>query len=123
LNMDIFQASKCFVAMIDNIPVSFIAVLHFPHSKVKNFKRVHRLVVLPDYQGIGIGNRLLEFIGKKYISSGYRYIITTSTPALLQYFQNSKLWICGKFGINTPHSISISKAGYGRITTSWEMKL
>lgn len=124
LNYELSKSSQCYIAIINNNLAGFIAIVHFPHPHSKLYKRVHRLVVLPDYQGIGIGNRFLEFIGKKYISSGYRYIITTSIPALLQYFQNSELWICKTIGINKPHKgIESFSKGYNRLTTSWEMKL
>jgi len=36
--------------MVNDEIAGFISVLHFPHPKVKNMKKVHRLVVLPDYQ-------------------------------------------------------------------------
>ena len=44
----------------------FFSIWHSPHPKVKNIKKVHRLVILPDYQGIGIGGILLNSIADIY---------------------------------------------------------
>ena len=48
-----------------------MSVLHFPHPATKNLKKVHRLVVLPDYQGIGLASALLNTIGSYYKKLGY----------------------------------------------------
>jgi GNAT superfamily N-acetyltransferase len=63
-------------------PVAFCAVMHFPHPKVRNIKRIHRLVTLPDYQGVGIGTRLLNVVADHYKKQHFRVRIITSTPAL-----------------------------------------
>ena len=44
---------RCYVAKYEDKPVAFIAVAHV-HMLVRYF-RVSRLVVLPDYQGVGVG--------------------------------------------------------------------
>ena len=56
MNTKIARGADCYIGFFENNPVVFFAVLHFPHPRVKNFKRGHRLVVLPDYQGLGIGH-------------------------------------------------------------------
>ena len=43
-----------------------MAVLHQPHGKIKNLKRCSRLVILPDYQGIGLGTMFLTIIAQHY---------------------------------------------------------
>lgn len=93
LNSELNKSAKCFVGLINNIPVSFFAVLHFPHSRVKNFKRGHRLVVLPDYQGLGIGHLLSSKIAEYFVKKGFRFIITSSIKSLLQQRMNDKNWI------------------------------
>ena len=37
-----------------------MAIIHFPHP-IKSYKKVHRLVILPDYQGIGLGTLFLNW--------------------------------------------------------------
>ena len=82
MSTNLNPAAKCFIGYIENNPVCFFAVLHFPHPKVKNFKRGHRLVVLPDYQGLGIGHIFSSAIAQDFIDNGFRFIITSSTKSL-----------------------------------------
>jgi GNAT superfamily N-acetyltransferase len=50
-----------------------------------NYFRVSRLVVLPDYQGIGVGKRLLNFIAELYTSQvNLPFYLVTSNPQLVR---------------------------------------
>jgi GNAT superfamily N-acetyltransferase len=81
--------------MYQQKPVAFIAVVHI-HMKV-NYYRVSRLVVLPDYQGIGIGKRLLNFIAELYTSqTGLPFYLVTSNPQLVR--GNLSGWIIKRVG-------------------------
>lgn len=63
--------------------MAFIAIIqaHF----AAHYWRVSRLVVLPDYQGIGIGKRLLNFVAELYASqSRLPFYILTSNPQLVR---------------------------------------
>lgn len=92
MSTDLNPSAQCYIGYFENNPVCFFAVLHFPHSKIKNFKKGHRLVVLPDYQGLGIGHIFSTNIAKMYKNSGYRFIITSSTKSLFKQRQNDKEW-------------------------------
>ena len=56
------------------------------HTRMKsNYYRVSRLVVLPDYQGIGLGKRLLNFIAELYTSQiNLPFYLVTSNPQLVR---------------------------------------
>lgn len=124
------NAANVFVLFLNDSICGFCSVLHFPHPIAKNLKKVHRLVILPDYQGLGIGIKLLEQIGYIYKKNKDRYTITTSSPSLVNYLKKSILWNCNRFGrlINTSKSSTIGgfteKGGYSsnRITVSFELK-
>lgn len=58
----------------------------------KGWKRVHRLVVLPDFQGIGIGTRFINEVTKFYIENGFNMNLTTTTPALVHALARDKNW-------------------------------
>jgi GNAT superfamily N-acetyltransferase len=98
MSTDINKTADCYIGYVEENLVCFFAVLHFPHAQVKNFKKGHRLVVLPDYQGLGIGHKFSSFIADMYVKNGYRFIITSSTKAL--YFQRAKdkRWIITRKG-------------------------
>ena len=64
----------------------------------KGWKRVHRLVVLPDYQGVGLGTVFQDFVIKKYSDSGWNVNCTTTTPALVGSMRRNKKWKLVRFG-------------------------
>ena len=66
LNHDLSKSPQQYVAFYNDKPVAFCAVINFPHPKIKPMWKTHRIVVLPDYQGIGIGTKLLDFVAQKY---------------------------------------------------------
>lgn len=120
------NAAKVFIATINDEIAGFLSVLHFPHPKVKNMKKVHRLVILPDYQGAGFGIKFLNEIGKIYKKQKQRYNIVTSAPSLIFALKKSTEWITTRYGRTSSQSkgttvgnMQISK---NRITASFELK-
>lgn len=63
LSGDLHKAAQCYGGWIGDDLVAFAAYIHFPHAHVKDIKMAHRVVVLPDYQGLGLGMRLNDWIG------------------------------------------------------------
>ena len=122
------NAANVFIATVNNEIAGFISVLPQP-SKVKGLKRVHRLVVLPDYQGAGIGLKLLNEVGKIYKQDKWRFIINTTAPSLIYALKNNKSWNCHHFG-RTSGGVMGKKDKNGkyllykssRITASFELK-
>lgn len=103
----------------------FIAVSHFIHPKAKNIFKTHRLVILPEYQGFGIGKQATDEIAKYYISNGKRYRETTSHPARISSHKKNDNWKCVSFGrapSNSKSGINIGGASSNRLTSSWEFK-
>lgn len=92
LSQDLNKASKCFGAIWENKIIGFIAILPLPHAHMQNCFRVTRLVVLPDYQGLGIGFAFNNYIASLYKKIGCRYFIKTSNPAIGEKLVNSKDW-------------------------------
>jgi len=88
--------------------------------------KVHRLVVLPDFQGIGVGARLLDFIAKKYNSQKKRFTITTSNSALINSLIKNKKWALTRKGrtAKSTSKLNVQKgySGKNRITCSFEFK-
>lgn len=56
--------------------------------------REHRTVCLPDYQGIGLGNLLSEYLASLVVTRGKKYFSTTSHPAMIAHRLRSPLWHC-----------------------------
>ena len=122
------NAANVFIAMINGEIAGFLSVLHLPHPKVKNIKKVHRLVILPDYQGAGFGIKFLNEIGKYYKEQKFRYTIVTSAPSLIKALKHSNLWVCkhigrmiAKTGILHGNNNSNNNSKQ-RVTASFELK-
>jgi GNAT superfamily N-acetyltransferase len=74
---------RCYVGVYQDKPIAFIAIAHV-HMRARYY-RVSRLVVLPDYQGIGIGKWLLNFVAELYTSqTKIPFYILTSNPQLIR---------------------------------------
>jgi GNAT superfamily N-acetyltransferase len=121
------NAASVFVAFVNNQIAAFLSVLHFPHPKSKNIKKVHRLVVLPDYQGAGIGVLFLNKIGEVYKKQKQRYTIVTSAPSLIYALRKSEKWSLNAYGRKTSHKgdamqSSSKSSSENRITASFEFK-
>ena len=95
------KASKNFCAIWNGKPVAFISVLPFPNGAFKNAYRGHRTVVLPDYQGMGLGFSLTTYIASLYKAIGKSYYVRTSNPALVNIRQRSEDWEeCNNSGVD-----------------------
>ncbi len=91
LSGNLHKASKCYGAFYQNNLVGFCAVL--PSIGIKGVSRIHRLVILPDYQGIGIAKNFINEIGKYYKLKLKRGLtITSSHPSIMKGLNKSKEW-------------------------------
>ena len=125
MSTDLNKSAHCYIGYIEKNPVCFFAVLHLPHPLVKNIKRSHRLVVLPDYQGLGIGHYFSTEIAKIYKEKGFRFIATSNTKSLYKKRSEDKRWAVtskGRRFSNSKTAISSLKDSYSKnkITYSYE---
>lgn len=89
------ETARCFAAFWDDTPVAFSAWINrgaCGNNTDKDAKREHRTVVLPDFQGVGIGNRLSEFCASIWRGLGHSVFSTTGHPAMIRYRSASPLW-------------------------------
>lgn len=92
LDHNLNKSARCWVALWRGTPVGFTSVIAFPSGNWSNGWREHRTVVLPDYQGLGIGNRISDATGEMVLSWGGRYFSKTSHPRMGGYRNASNLW-------------------------------
>ena len=83
--------AQCFVACVDGRPAAFSAALPFPHPRRPGW-REHRTVCLPDFQGVGLGNRVSGFVAALYKRDDAPYFSATSHPAFLKSRLRSPDW-------------------------------
>jgi GNAT superfamily N-acetyltransferase len=90
LNTGVHRAASCFVALWDQRPVAFSAWL--PQLTRQGGKREHRTVVLPDFQGAGIGHALSTRLAAHWRALGYRASSTTTHPAFIASRARDPRW-------------------------------
>ena len=49
-------------------------------------------MILPDYQGIGLGTKFLDIVAKYYINKGYDFGIVTSAKNLINTLRKKDNW-------------------------------
>jgi ABC-type lipoprotein export system ATPase subunit/GNAT superfamily N-acetyltransferase len=97
LTEDLLISSKNYIFLWNDKPVAFIAIIPFPSGVIQNAFRISRVVVLPDYQGLGIGSKICDYISKLYKTDNKTIYIKTSNPALWSFFEKSINWnFCGE---------------------------
>lgn len=67
--------------------------MHRPHPINQKIKGVSRLVILPDYQGIGLGSRFLQSIADIYKKEGWDFVIRTSAKNLVMKLYKDPKWV------------------------------
>lgn len=92
LSANLNHSSRCWLAVWREQPVGFSASLPFPTGTVKNGWREHRTVVIPEFQGLGIGTRLSDAVALLHVRQGLRYFSKTSHPTMGKYRDSSPLW-------------------------------
>ncbi len=91
--------ARCYLATWNGEPVTFCATL--PVITKKNHRRFTRIVTLPDYQGMGIGMRVVAAVASLHRAEGLRINVTSSHPALIRHCKRSDDW----------RTVNVKKAG------------
>lgn len=92
LTGEINKGGHFWLGVFEDKPIAFGSALAFPNGNFKNGWREHRTVVLPDFQGLGIGVRFSDAIGQMFLDRGCRYFSKTSHPRMGSYRDASPLW-------------------------------
>ena len=98
LSADLHTAARCFGGFVQDPDtgmercIAFSAHRPFPHPRRKNLIAAHRTVVHPDYQGLGIGGILEDWVGSYLAKQGLQYFVAAANPARLAYLAKSPRW-------------------------------
>ena len=92
LDNSLAKASRCYIGIWNGQVVCFSASMTMPCGTLKNAWRESRTVVLPDFQGMGIGVRFSDAIGQIHLDQGLRYYSRTAHPRMGYYREKSDLW-------------------------------
>lgn len=105
-----------YVGIMDGKLVCHTGVIQAPLRT--GFKQVHRLVVLPDFQGIGIGTAFITFIAKQYAKNNLTMKLITTTPAIRFALDKSENWILKRSGHVKPNGNKKYLAHYSKAESS-----
>lgn len=95
LNHNLSATTNIFLLLNGNKDkVGFIAFRQFPHPRIL-LEKIHRLVILPDYQGIGLGNAFLsKTCAIHFKEKNKTIVITTSLLRFANSIKKNKDFIC-----------------------------
>jgi GNAT superfamily N-acetyltransferase len=132
LSHTLHRAARCYVAFWSRDgqthPTALCATL--PGMGIRGMRRVSRLVVQPDFQGMGIGLRLLDAVAAIETAdpAHRRMSITTSHPALISALPHRPTWRLRDVAQLGCRQTGWAKGGkyfatsFGRTTVSFEFQ-
>lgn len=99
---------RAWCAFLSGRPIAYSSYAILPHPTVKNMMMGSRLVVLPDYQGLGIGRALTNFVADALHKSGYRVRNRTAHPGAQAIWGSDPKWRFVTSGRTSRGSVSSS---------------
>lgn len=92
LTSKVNKSCKFFMFSWSNKPVGIVAVINQPRKGCPNGFALSRTVVLPDFQGMGIGSKISEICASMFVANGGKVYSKTISPALGMYRDKSDKW-------------------------------
>jgi ABC-type ATPase involved in cell division/GNAT superfamily N-acetyltransferase len=92
LDTKMSRSVHCYVLLLGNKPIGFHAAIHSTNRDIHSYWRGHRTVILPEFQGMGIGTAFSDAIAEIYVSRGLRYFSKTAHPSFGEHREKSPLW-------------------------------
>jgi len=124
LDTAISKSAHYYVLLLGDKPIGFHAAIHSTNRDIHSYWRGHRTVILPEFQGMGIGTRFSDAVAEIYVSRGLRYFSKTAHPSFGEHRENSPLWRPTSMNKKSRVGSYLNKdgtarkmAGYGGTTT------
>jgi ABC-type lipoprotein export system ATPase subunit/GNAT superfamily N-acetyltransferase len=92
LDTAISKSAHYYVLLLGNKPIGFHAAIHSTNRDIHSYWRGHRTVILPEFQGMGIGTAFSDAIAQMYVDRGLRYFSKTAHPSFGEHREKSELW-------------------------------
>ena len=121
LDFNLNKGAKCFVGCINGRPAGFIAVLMFPHRVASAATwRISRTVCLPDFQGLGIGTLMMNYVASLFEATIHHCSAVTGHPSLTASLFRSDVWeMRRKPGVVMPSKYQGPTAATTRMTAGF----
>ena len=92
MTQELNRSAMCFCFTWENQLVAFAAILPQIGKGVGKAMRMSRLVILPDFQGLGLGGKILDFMGGVCCANGFKFYIKTVNPRMGYHLEHSDKW-------------------------------
>ena len=102
LTEDLNKAAINYLILWNDSPIGFIGILPFPGVGDEKTRRISRIVILPDFQGLGLGKNILNYISSLYAAEKSTMYIRTMSPALGLSLAKDKNWIATSSNLKIP---------------------
>ena len=92
LTENVNKSCKFLLFTWNDNPIGIVAMINQPRKGCPNGFAISRVVILPDFQGMGLGTKICEFSASLFVAQGGKVYIKTINPALGVYHNNSDIW-------------------------------
>lgn len=104
LSDDLNKSAINYIILWNDKPICFVGILSFPGVGDEKTRRVSRIVVLPDFQGLGLGKIILNYISSLYAKEKSTMYIRTMSPSLGISLSKDKNWIATSSNMKIPQA-------------------
>lgn len=73
------KCCKCLLFTLNNTPCAFVALINQPSKGYPNKMAISRIVILPEFQGLGLSSRILNFCGGIVTACGESFSLCIKT--------------------------------------------
>lgn len=63
LTADLNKSCKCLLFEWDGVPIGFVGILNTPRKGIPYGCSISRMVILPDFEGLGLSRKIFDFCG------------------------------------------------------------
>ena len=63
LSAELNKSCKCLLFEWDGVPVAFVGIINTPRIRMRYAMAISRMVILEDYQGLGLSTLIFNFVG------------------------------------------------------------
>ena len=92
LTADLSQAAEMYILEMNGQYIGFFGILPFPGVGDAKTRRLSRMVILPDFQGLGIGTSVFNYLCSLYKSEEHQMYVRTVSPGLGEFMKKNKNW-------------------------------
>lgn len=114
LTSSLNKSCKCLLFYWNDVPVAFVALLNTPRKGMPYGFSISRIVILPDFQGLGLSSRILEFCGGIITAQGNDHFLYMKTihDKVGAYMEKSDMWTPTSYNGKSRKNVTFEEGKY-----------